>query len=362
VREFRSTADLSFLLDATTMRKVKVLFFAADPLSAPPHGGVPRLWLDEDVRQMREKVRGAKYRDALELDFRWAARTDDLLQALNETRPQVVHFSGHGGNDGLVLVSSDGQRPHPVGAAALAQLFDVFRGDIHVAVLNACFSLPQAEAIAGAVGCAIGTRGEISDGAAITFGASFYRAIAFGESVKTAYDQARAALALEHFADQECPQLVVRRGVDPEKLILVSPEGVRASRRGIGRAGRTIAGLAVAGATALVSVTLVDRANRSREPLSTETRKVDAPPTLADTSSSTPTTARAAELAVPRPDDRGRQRPVAPQQVDGGNKPVEALQGTVSAPTVRPALEPESSLPVFDDTVPNRTVPPAFPP
>ena len=34
---------------------------------------------------------------------------------------------------------------HP---AALAQLFQVFRGDIRVVVLNACFSLPQARAIA----------------------------------------------------------------------------------------------------------------------------------------------------------------------------------------------------------------------
>jgi hypothetical protein len=206
------------------MSKVEILFFAADPLSAPPDGRIPRLLLDEDVRQIRQNVRAAEHRDALDFDVRWAARTDDLLQALNERRPQVVHFSGHGGNEGLVLVASDGLGPHRVDAAALAQLFQVFRGDIRVVVLNACFSLPQAEAIAGVVGCAIGTRGEISDAAAITFGASFYRAIAFGHSVQTAYDQARTALALEHFEDRECPQLVVGPGVDAARLVLVSPQ------------------------------------------------------------------------------------------------------------------------------------------
>ena len=206
------------------MSKVTVLFFAADPLSAPPDSRTPRLLLDEDVRQIRHKVRAAEHRDALEFNVRWATRTDDLLQALLERRPQVVHFSGHGGSDGLVLVSADGLRPHRVDAASLAQLFAVFRGDIRVVVLNACFSLPQARAIADVVGCAIGTRGEISDDAAITFGACFYRAIAFGCSVQAAYDQARTALALEHFDDRECPALVVRAGVDPRRLVLVSAD------------------------------------------------------------------------------------------------------------------------------------------
>jgi hypothetical protein len=206
------------------MSKVEILVFAADPLSAQPDGRIPRLLLDEDVRQIRQMVRAAEHRDALDFDVRWAARTDDLLQALNEKRPQVVHFSGHGGNEGLVLVASDGCGPHRVDAAALAQLFEVFRGDIRVVVLNACFSLPQAEAIAQVVGCAIGTRCEISDAAAITFGASFYRAIAFGHSVQMAYDQACTALALEHFEDRECPQLVVGPGVDPARLVLVDDQ------------------------------------------------------------------------------------------------------------------------------------------
>lgn len=206
------------------MSKVTILFFAADPLSALPGSRTPRLLLDEDVRQIRQKVRAAEHRDALEFDVRWATRTDDLMQALLERRPQVVHFSGHGGRDGLVLVSADGLRPHHVDAGALAQLFAVFPGDIRVVVLNACFSMPQAEAIARAVGCAIGTHGEISDEAAITFAACFYRAIAFGCSIQAAYDQARTALALEHFDDRECPALVVRPGVDASRIVLVAAD------------------------------------------------------------------------------------------------------------------------------------------
>src|SRR4028119_1396845 len=175
-----------------TMKKAKVLFFAADPLSVGG-GGAPRLQLDAEVREIREQVRTASHRDVLDFDVHWAARADDLLRALGKTRPRVVPFSGHGGDAGLVLVGSMPSHGHRVGAEALAQLFQVYRGDIRVVVLNACQSLPEAEAIAAVVGCAIGARTAITDEAAITFGSEFYGALASGDSVRTAFDRARAA-------------------------------------------------------------------------------------------------------------------------------------------------------------------------
>jgi hypothetical protein len=202
------------------MNQVEVLFFAADPKSVPSGR---RLLIDEEVRQIEAKVRGARYRQHLRLDTRWAARTDDLLQALNETRPRVVHFSGHGGEEGLVLVSADGKRERHVDAPSLQRFFRVFAGDIRVVVLNACFSLPQAEAIADVVGCAVGTPSTIKDEDAILFAGSFYRALAFGNSVGAAFDQGCSALDLEQVGEGEWPRLVARPGVDPANLFLFAP-------------------------------------------------------------------------------------------------------------------------------------------
>lgn len=345
------------------MSKVKVLFFAADPLSAPPDGRLRRLRLDDDVRQIREKVRAAEHRDALEFDFRLAARPDDLLQALNETRPQVVHFSGHGGDEGLVLVGSDGRGALPVDSAALARLFRVFEDDIRLAVLNACFSLPQAQAIAGAVGCAIGTRGQISDSAAITFGASFYRAIAFGRSVQAAYDQARTALALEHFEDRECPQLVVRAGVDPARLVLVAPGGQDVRTGRMGRVGTAIAGLALAGASVALSVILADRTTASRGPQHADSVSAPAPRTLTDrpAKDSTSATAPARERAVAPARDGVRQPVVATQPADTGGQPVETLHGAVDASTVRKLPGPPDTFAVLRDRQRDPTIPPTYP-
>lgn len=202
------------------MSKVRVLFFAADPMSAD--GGAQRLLLDEDVRQTREKVRAATNTGVLEFDWRPAARTQDLQQALEDTQPRVVHFSGHAGRHGLVLAGPDGRGSRGVDTEVLRELFRMYLGDIRLVVLSACHSRPQAEAIAEVVGCAVGTRDRISDGAAITFNAKFYSAIARGQSVKGAFERARMALALDHYEERDCPELLVRPGVDPAKLVLVS--------------------------------------------------------------------------------------------------------------------------------------------
>jgi hypothetical protein len=86
------------------------------------------------------------------------------------------------------------RRPRPVSCAALAGLFRALKGRTRLVVLNACSSRPQAEAVAEEVDCVVGMGRAISDGAAIDFAASFYRALGFGRSVRNVFDQARVAI------------------------------------------------------------------------------------------------------------------------------------------------------------------------
>ncbi|WP_349263973.1 CHAT domain-containing protein [Longimicrobium sp.] len=202
------------------MSKVKVLFFAADPTSlSAPH---PRLRLDEEVRQIQKRVDAAVFGNLLKFDWRLATRTGDLQQKLEDTRPQIVHFSGHGGSQGLVLTGADGLTPRPVDTEVLRELFEKDVGAIRLVVLTACHSRAQAEAICEVVGCAIGARDRISDDASITFNAKFYSAIATGRSVQDAFERARMALRLEHPAESEILELLHRKDVDPGKIVLVS--------------------------------------------------------------------------------------------------------------------------------------------
>ncbi len=194
----------------------RILFLAANPTA-------DSLALDVEVREIEAKIRASDYRKTLKLISKWAVRPDDLLQLLNEHKPHIVHFSGHGyPSEEIVLQDSNGQ-PKPVSKRALAALFTTLKDNIRLVVLNACYSKPQAAAIVDVVDCAVGMNQEIGDQAAITFSASFYRAIGFGRSVKDAFDQGNTALLLEGIPEEETAELMLRDGVHGSEVVLVSP-------------------------------------------------------------------------------------------------------------------------------------------
>ena len=195
---------------------IKILFLSANP------AGTGRLALDQEIREVTSKIRAADYRDSLELVSWWAVRPDDLLQSFNEHRPHIVHFSGHGSHSEEIILTDSSGRPKPVSKAALVSLFRTLKDNIRVVLLNACFSRPQAEAIIQVSDCAIGMRTAIGDQAAITFAASFYRAIAFGRSVQEAFEQGTTALMLEGIPEEDTPELLVRAGVNASEIFLLN--------------------------------------------------------------------------------------------------------------------------------------------
>jgi len=196
---------------------IRVLFFASNPDNTSP------LKLDEEIRSITEKIRASEYRDILELKSLWAVRPDDLLQALNEHKPQIVHFSGHGSVAGEIVLMDDSRQSKPVSATALKMLFTTLKDNIRVVVLNACYSRIQAEAIIEVIDCIVGMNTTIGDRAATIFAASFYRAIGFRRSVQEAFEQGKTALLLEGIPEHDIPELLVKPGVDPASLCLITP-------------------------------------------------------------------------------------------------------------------------------------------
>lgn len=190
-----------------------MLFLASNPKDTS------KLALDEEIREITLKIRASEYRDSIILNSSWAVRPDDLLQMLNQHQPQIVHFSGHGSEFGEIILTNDSGELKPVSSRALQALFTTLKDNIKVVVLNCCYSYEQAEAITQVIDCAIGMSDTIGDKAAITFAASFYRAIGFGRSVKEAFDQGKTALLLEGIPEENILKLLVKDGVDPLKVV-----------------------------------------------------------------------------------------------------------------------------------------------
>ncbi|MCA1579285.1 MAG: CHAT domain-containing protein [Acidobacteria bacterium] len=199
--------------------EIKVLFMAANPLDQP------QLRLDEEVRAINEMITKSRHRDSVKLESRWAVRPLDVLHALNELQPPVVHFSGHGSDEDEIVFQDNEGQTKLVSKEAIVQTMAAVSGVIQLVFFNTCYSRNQAEAVVKHVPAAIGMKTTIGDTAARIFAGQFYSAIGFGLSVKQAFDQAKAALMLENIREEDTPELFVGDGVDAESLILVKPPG-----------------------------------------------------------------------------------------------------------------------------------------
>jgi len=214
-----------------------VLFLAANPVQ------IPLLQLGEECRAIEDKIRTARFRDQLQFRSRWAARPDDLLQALHEHDPAVLHFSGHGaGAQGLCFLAEDGGI-FCVSSEGLGQVIRAAGDGIQLVVLNACYTKLQAEALAAHVPCVIGMPDVIGDKAAILYAAELYRALAFGKSVAIAHQCGLASLTMHSTSGQA-------RDVEAAKVALRTPPPELLTREGIDAARIHIVGNAQTASTA----------------------------------------------------------------------------------------------------------------
>jgi len=195
--------------------KIIVLFLASNPIDQQ------QLRLDEEARAINEMIRGSKHRDVVKLETRWAVRPLDILQALNELEPTIVHFSGHGSdNDEIVFQSSSG-KAQLVTTNALTQTMSASSDSIRLVFFNTCYSYNQAREITNFVEAAIGMNTTIGDEAARIFAAQFYSAIGFGFSLQKAFSQGKSAIMLEGISEENTPELYVKDGLDADQIFLI---------------------------------------------------------------------------------------------------------------------------------------------
>jgi hypothetical protein len=197
-------------------RPVTILFLGANPSSTT------RRALDEEVREIQQRLRASELRDAFRIEQAWAARTTDLQECLLRYRPAIVHFSGHGNSSGEILLEDEMGHAAPVTTKALAELFRILGGDVRCVLLNACFSEKQARSIAEHIECVIGMTGALNERSAVAFAGAFYQALGYGENMKTAFELGCNQIDLTGLAHSDAPRLLVRHGSRPEEVRLAA--------------------------------------------------------------------------------------------------------------------------------------------
>lgn len=201
--------------------KINVLFLAANPVDQP------QLRLDEEARLIKDMVRKSKHRDSISFDSQWAVQPMDVLQAINEVQPTIVHFSGHGSDTDQIVFQDKNGNTKLVSQEAIVQTMMASSSDIRLVFFNTCYSYNQAEAVTKHVEAAIGMNTSIGDEAARVFSSQFYSSIGFGLSIKSAFEQAKALVMMEGLDEEDTPELFVQEGLDANDLIIVRPEGLQ---------------------------------------------------------------------------------------------------------------------------------------
>lgn len=189
-----------------------ILFLSSNPTDTG------RLRLDKEVREITEGLKRSNERDRFTLLSIFATRVADLRRNLLDHSPQIVHFAGHDGTDGIVVENDKGEA-FQVPNDALAELFGLCADQIECVILNACYSAVQVDAIVKHIPYVIGMTGSVSDAAAIEFAIGFYDALGAGRSIEVAFQFGRNAVALKGIPEHLIPVLKKNagavRGVSP---------------------------------------------------------------------------------------------------------------------------------------------------
>lgn len=195
--------------------KVTVLYLGTSPEDEV------RLRVDAEARDIHEAIRKSDNPQSVAFNDRWAVRQTDLLQVLNETNPDIVHFSGHGAADGSIVLEDQFGNAVLLDKERLSVVVGAAAKHVKLIVFNACYSDEEADKILRHVDATIGMTDSISDAAAKAFAAQLYSSIGFGLDLQTSFNQARAAVALISPEEIGTPRLRVREGLDAEKIVFV---------------------------------------------------------------------------------------------------------------------------------------------
>lgn len=119
---------------------IKILFLAAQPIDQHR--------LQSEFDTIRQKVKSSI--DQGDLNFlppTWDTDYDRLLTRLKEDKPHVVHYSGHGGANGINLVNLADRSTQLLENKELTDVFGRRSAYLRLVLLNSCFSISQAKII-----------------------------------------------------------------------------------------------------------------------------------------------------------------------------------------------------------------------
>ncbi len=177
---------------------LRLLVCTAEPKDLPGTGGTVEL---AEIQAALERLSAE---GVVEVCLVRSARRDSLRQAVEDFKPQLFHFIGHGVRQGSVshLALERGDGTADLVSADLLREVLQRPGTVRGAILNACKSDEVALGLARQGVAAVGMQYEIRSQAAVCLCRNLYQALGSGVAFDAAVNNARFAVRLECGADR----------------------------------------------------------------------------------------------------------------------------------------------------------------
>lgn len=168
----------------------KILIFSSSPYNKN------RIRVDIESRVIDEVMQASLNRDSIQTIYKTAVKVDTITKAILDSSPHIVHFSGHGDFNGIVIENDLGES-ELLSKQKLKLLFSIFKDTVQCVILNCCYSEGQARIISELGISVIGMTNSIGDNSSIQFSRGFYQGIGNGKDIETSFK-----LGLIHISKQ----------------------------------------------------------------------------------------------------------------------------------------------------------------
>lgn len=162
----------------------RLLYIAAAPGNRAPIDS------DGELAAIRASLRQSSY-GGKQIDGRWPALKAsalDFADAVDDERPTLIHFAGHGSDLGLAA------HDRTLDLGDLIAILGAHAARVQLVVLNACNTAELALGLSEHVRVAIGMRGPIREAHAKSFASALYRMLGNGRTIRAAFEFARREL------------------------------------------------------------------------------------------------------------------------------------------------------------------------
>jgi len=179
----------------------KILFLCANP------DETERIKVNKESERIKEALANSSHRDEILVVTNMATTPRTLISYLLHEKPSMVHFSGHGSEEGLYLEDEDGNAK-PIPGSALELLFKGYKSNVQCVLFNSCYSESQAQVVVKYIPHVIGMKQKVKDNAANAFSVGFYQAIGEGQDIEPAFQIGLASMAMEDSGQEDVPVLL----------------------------------------------------------------------------------------------------------------------------------------------------------